>query len=161
MRIQKAHTERQQEIANSKVAGDKGGRFSKILEARRQESMPQYNVLAQGERPGLPEVAGKSAQVSSAPVSTDIERLASEIVDHISSHQARGACSVEIQFNSQVLAGLRVNVRSEQGSISVNFLTAAPSVAAVVQKNLGSLRAALEGKGVRVSNLAVVSRSTG
>jgi len=160
MRIQKAHTESYQEIVNSKGEAGKKDRFSMILEERRRESMPQFSLLAQGEGPELPVTTGQPGQIPGVPASTDIERLAAEIVDRISSHQTDSSRSVEIQFNSQTLEGLRVNVRSAQGSIAVSFLTPAARVAGLVQKNLGNLRSALESKGIRVSQF-VVSTLTG
>ncbi len=89
------------------------------------------------------------------PAPAIIDQLASEIVDHISSHQADGMRSVEIQFNSQTLEGLRVSVKSEQGSIAVNFQTPVARVAGLLQKNLGALRSALHTKGIRISQLAI------
>ena len=155
MRIQKTHPESHREIAQSKGEAGKSDRFSMILEERRRESMSQFNLLAQSESPELPMTTGQSGQISGVPASIDIERLASEIVDRISSHQVDGSRSVDIQFNSQTLEGLRVNVRSSQGSIAVSFLTPAPRVAGLVQKDLYRLRSALESKGIRVSQLAV------
>ncbi len=160
MRIQKTSPESRQEITNPKGNADKNDRFSKVLEGRRNESMPQFNLSGEGQGSELPPTIRQPESISSAPASTHMERLASEIVDHISSHEADGARSVEIQFNSQTLEGLRVSVQSQQGSIIVCFLTPVARVAGLVQKNLGSLRSALESKGIRVAQL-VVSRWTG
>jgi hypothetical protein len=154
MRIQKAHTECYQEIANSKGEAGKNDRFSKILEERRKESMPQFSLLG-GEGPELPVSTGHSEHISGLPLSTDVERLALEIVDRISSHQADGSRSVEIQFNSQILKGLLVDVRSLQGSVVVSFISPAQRLSDLVQKNLGTLRSALESKRVRVSRILV------
>ncbi|MBV8808612.1 MAG: flagellar hook-length control protein FliK [Acidobacteriaceae bacterium] len=160
MRIQKASPEGRQEITNAKGNADKNDRFSKILDERRKESMPQFNLPGEGQGSELPPTIRQPESISSAPASTDIERLASEIVDNISSHEAGGARSVEIQFNSQTLEGLRVSVQTLQGSITVSFLSPVSRVAGLVQRNLGSLRSALESKGIRVAQLAV-SRWTG
>jgi flagellar hook-length control protein FliK len=160
MRIQKTHTESPREIAQSKGEAGKSDRFSMILEERRKESMPQFNLLARGESPELSVATVQPGHFSGVPASTEVERLAAEIVDRIFSHQSDGSRSLDIQFNSQTLEGLRVNVRSSQGSIAVSFQTPVARVAGLVQKNLGSLRSALESKGVRVSRL-VVSTLTG
>lgn len=157
MRIQKTGTEGRHEITSSKVTADKADRFSKILEEKRKESAPQFNLLGEGQNSELPATTRQPESISNAPASADIDRLASEIVDHISSHQADGMRSVEIQFNSQTLEGLRVSVRGQQGSITIQFVTPVAQVAALLQKNLGNLRSALESKGIRVTQL-VVSR---
>lgn len=160
MRIQKTGTEGRHQIASSKVKTDKADRFSKILEEKRKESAPQFNLLAEGQSSGPPAATRQPESISSAPASTDIERLASEIVDRISSNQTDGMRSVEIQFNSQTLEGLRVSVRSQLGSIAINFFTPVARVASLLQKNLGNLRSALESKGIRAPRL-VVSGWTG
>lgn len=158
MRIHKTSTESHHEITSSKGKTDKGDRFSKILGVKRKESHPEFNLLAEDQSPGMPAATGQPESISGVRVSTDVERLAAEIVDHISSHQANGARSVEIQFNSQTLEGLRVIVRSDRGAVAVSFLTPVARVAGLLQKNLENLRSALESKGVRVAHLAVNRR---
>lgn len=161
MRIQKTSTEGRHEITGAKAKTDKSDRFSKILEVRRKESMPQFDLPGENQSSAMPGAPSQPESISGAPVSTEMERLAAEIVDRISSHEANGARSVEIQFNSQTLEGLRVSIRtSEQGQVAINFLTPVARVAGLVQKNLGSLRSALESKGIRVTQL-VVSRWAG
>jgi flagellar hook-length control protein FliK len=156
VRIQKANTESRQGIASSKGIREKGNdHFAKILEERRKASMPQFN-LQPGDQTMEPQPAAKQPEsVSRAVQSPDIEQLASEIVDHIASHQTDGARFVEIQFTSHTLDGLRVSVKSEQGSIAVNFQTPVARIAVLLQRRLGTLRSALEAKGIRVSQLAV------
>lgn len=161
MRVHKTGTEGGHEIAGAKARTDKTDRFSKILEVRRKESMPQFDLPGEAQGSSIPVAARQPESIAGAPASTDVERLAAEILDHISAQQANGARSVEIQFNSHILEGLRVSVRStEQGQVAINFLTPVARVAGLVQKNLGSLRSALQGKGIQVTQLAV-SRSAG
>ena len=155
MRVQKPGTEGRHEITGPKAKTNQADRFSKLLEEKRKESGPQFNLLPERQSSELPAPTGQSESISSAPASTDISRLASEIVDHISSHEANGIRSVEIQFNSQTLEGLRVSLRNQQGSITINFLTPVARVAVLVQNNLENLRTTLEGKGIRVTRLAV------
>jgi len=154
MRIHKPGLDAHDRLAGSKGKPDKADAFSKILAQKRTESIAAMNVL--GENPNSELPAPHSENVATAPASLDIERLASEIVDHISSHQAAGTKSVDIQFNSQTLEGLRVTIQSQQGSIAINFLTPVTRIASVVQKNLATLRTALENKGVPVSEVRVV-----
>jgi flagellar hook-length control protein FliK len=161
MRVQKTSAEGRHEISGPKARTDKNDRFSKMLERSRGESGPQFSLAGENQSSAMRDVTPQPASISSAPASIDVEHLAAEIVDHISSHQSSGARSVEIQFNSQTLQGLRVSLRStEQGQVAINFLTTVPQVAGLVQKNLGSLRVALESKGIRVTQL-VVSRRPG
>ena len=155
MRIQKAHPEGRHNIANSKEHADKGDHFAKILDEKRKESMPQFNLLPGHQNFELPPAAHHTESVSTAAAPADIERLASEIVDHISTHQANGIHSVEIQFNSQILQGLRVSVRIQQGSMHLTFLTPVTRVGGLLQRNLGTLRSALESKGIRIGQLTV------
>jgi flagellar hook-length control protein FliK len=161
MTIHKTGMEGHHEITSSKGKTDKSDRFSKILEVRRKESMPQFDLPGENQSSAMPASARQPESICGAPILADMERLAAEIVDHITSHQANGAGSVEIQFNSQTLEGLRVNVRStEQGQVAINFQTPVARVAGLVQKNLADLRSALESKGIRVTQL-VISRWTG
>ncbi|HEX4772162.1 MAG TPA: flagellar hook-length control protein FliK [Bryobacteraceae bacterium] len=159
MRVQKTSTEGRHEISAVKAKTEKSDRFSKILERSRGESGPQFNLAGENQSSAMRDVTPQSERIFTAPASADLERLAAEIVDHISSHRSNGARSVEIQFNSQTLQGLRVSLRStEQGQVAINFLTPVPRVAGLVQKNLGSLRLALESKGIRVTQLEVSRR---
>jgi flagellar hook-length control protein FliK len=161
MRVQKTSVEGRHEISGIKARADKNDRFSKILEGSRGQSGPPFNLAGENQSAAMSGVTRQPESISSAPASTDLERLAAEIVDHISSHQSSGARSVEIQFNSETLQGLRVSLRStDQGQVAINFLTPVPRVAGLVQKNLGSLRLALESKGIRVTQV-VVSRRPG
>ncbi len=161
MRIHKTSMEGRHEITGVKAKTNKSDRFAKILEVRRKDSMPQFDLPGENQSSTMPGPTSRPESISGAPVSTEIEPLATEIVGHISSHEANGARSVEIQFNSQTLEGLRVSVRStEQGQVAINFSTPVPRVAGLLQKNLGSLRSALENKGIRVTKL-VVSRWAG
>lgn len=161
MRIHKTGTESHHELTSSKAKTDKSDRFSQFLAVRRKESMPQFDLPGENQSSPTPAAARQPESISGAPVLDEVGRLAAEIVDHITTHQANGVRSVEIQFNSQTLEGLRVSVRSVgQAQVAINFQTPVPRVAVSVQKNLEDLRSALEGKGIRVAQL-IVSRSGG
>lgn len=160
MRIHKTSAEGRHELTTSKSGAEKSGRFSKILEERRKDSSPQFNLLSQNQSYETPAATRQPESVYGAQTPVDVQRLASEIVDHISSRQTDSGHLVEIQFNSQTLEALRVSVRSDQGQVAINFLTPVPRIAGLVQQNLDALRGALEDKGIRVSQL-VVSRWSG
>ena len=160
MRIQKTGTEGRHEITSTKGKTDKSDRFSKILEVKRKESLPQFDLLGDNRNTVAADVTHQPESVSGTPAPLDVHRLASEIVDHISAHQTSAGRVVEIQFNSQTLEGLRVSVRGEQGQVAINFQTPVGRVAALVQNNLASLRSALENKGIQVSQL-IVSKWSG
>lgn len=160
MKIQKTGGESHREITSPKGNAEKRDRFSKILEAKRREPSPHFNLLTENENFGLSEATRQPEIVASITPSLDIERLATEIVDHISSRQMNGPRSVEIQFNSKTLEGLRVSVHSEGGLVAIGFVAPSTRVAGLVQKELGALRSALESKGVRIAQL-VLSRQAG
>lgn len=156
MRIQKPGTYARSEITDAKGKSEKSGRFAKALEVKRKESTPQFDLPGENHNFVTQTPTSQPESVSGAPALTEMERLATEIVGKISSHETNGVRSVDIQFNSQVLDGLRVTLRSiGQGQVAVHFATPQARVASLIQKNLGSLRAALEGKGIQVTQFAV------
>jgi len=161
MRILKPNTAGSQEIAGklqSKV--QKTDRFSKVLDKKRKESLPESTRFAEGqEQRAASADASQTDNISSAPAALNIEQLANEIVDHISCNQTANARTVEIQFNSQTLHGLRVGVQSQGGEISVDLLTSVTGVAELLNNNLGNLRSALEIRGIRVAHLRVSRRA--
>lgn len=165
MKISKAHTEKTQPSGEAKSKSGKRGRqvsgerFAKILESKRREAMPPLDVFAQPQHPELSKAASenKTEHVSYTPAKPpEIEQLASEIVERISVHRTGGAPVIDIQFNAKTLAGLQVQVRSDQGAVAVNFLAPAPRIAKLLDNNLGKLRSALEEKGVRLAKIAVI-----
>jgi flagellar hook-length control protein FliK len=156
MRIQRSSTDTRSEVAGAKGKSEGSGRFARALEVKRKESAAQFDLPGENHDLVTQTAASQTENISAAPAPTEMERLAGEIVDRISSHETNGARSVDIQFNSQVFDGLRVTLRStEQGQVAIYFATPLMRVASVVQKNLGSLRAALERKGIRVTQLVV------
>jgi flagellar hook-length control protein FliK len=160
MRVQKTGAQARHEVAGAKPGTQKSDRFSRVLQIKREESAPKFNLTGDNQSSVANTVTRQPENISSIPASADLERLATEIVDHISSHHSDGTPSLEIQFNSQTLEGMRVNVRrTEQGQVAIHFLTPVPRVAALVQKNLSSLRSALESKGMRIAQLQVNRRA--
>ena len=160
MRIQKPSTDARSEVTSGKGKAEGSGRFAKALAIKRKESTPQFELPGEDHNFVTQTSANQTENISGAPASTEMERLASEIVDKISSRETNGVRSIDIQFNSQVFDGLRVTLRrTEQGLIAVHFATPQGRVASLVQKNLGSLRAALESKGLRVTQLVVSGRA--
>jgi flagellar hook-length control protein FliK len=160
MKVSNSGSARTQESAKPARGVEKNGRFSQFLDEKRKATPLQSNSSGEPQpQSPLPFITGKSDTISSTPAASNIEHLATEIVDHISSREANGAQVVEIQFNSKTLDGLRVDVRSQQGLVSVNFSTSAPHVTDLLNDNIGSLRSALETKGVRVARLRVIRRT--
>lgn len=160
MRIHKTSTEGRHDAASSKGKVDNSDRFSRMLEVRRKESMPRFDLPGENQSSVMAGGTQEPESISIAAAPADIQQLAAEIVDQILSHQANGVRSVEIHFNSQTLEALRVSLRStEHGQVAINFVTPVAQVAGLLQKNLRYLRSALEGKGIRVTQIVVGRRA--
>ncbi len=160
MRIQKPAMDSRTEAAKPVAESEKNGRFSKILEEKRGESqLDNHFPTPNPEWNQLQSTSAKPQQVAGGGDAARVDQLASEIVSSVAAHEKDGVHSVEIQFNSNVLDGLRVQVQSERGVVSINFIAATPQVSRFLNSNLATLRGALENRGVQITQLAVNRRN--
>lgn len=105
------------------------------------------NSLAQGTQP--------SPKVSSAqPVSPKqpIQALVQEIWHTVS---AQGQEQVDIQLNSKVFDGLRIQIVRQPGAFDVRFQSASDGVAQLLAQNVGALTQSLAAHGVPVGQIRV------
>ena len=159
--------------ADSKPSGSKS--FSKVLEQKGKESAEGSPGGAAGlKRPrtgdpneqlaalaGLPipvplEFAGPSgpqaATHAGPPETALIQNLVSEI---LVSATPEGGKSVEVQFNSKTLAGLKVQITGTGDHLSIRFSTSSQSVSQLLSRNIGQLSQALEAKGLQIAPIQI------
>jgi flagellar hook-length control protein FliK len=66
-----------------------------------------------------------------------------------------GPQSVEVQFNSTTLEGLKVRVTSTDGDTTIRFSTSSQSVSQLISRNADQLSQALEAKGIQAGPIQV------
>jgi flagellar hook-length control protein FliK len=104
-----------------------------------------------------PADAGKIAQPGSA-AAAQIDKLTTEIGHQIDIfRQEGGAQAVNITFDSRTLEGLQVQIRQQDGELTIRFITQSDNVSKLLGRHTGELREALAGKGVRIGNIAITS----
>ena len=160
MKIVKAGDGSDQQTPKPTGKTGKGSSFAKKLEAKRK--VPPTPVTGGNAMGGAQTslLATAKAETNASATPSSIQHLANEIVDHMHSQTVGDVKQVDIQFKSQTLAGLGVQVQSVRGVVSVNFVTQVDSVASLLNRNLDGLRSVLESKGVRVSGLGVSGPGT-
>jgi flagellar hook-length control protein FliK len=73
--------------------------------------------------------------------------------------EPRGRQTVDVQFNSTTLDGLRVRISREDDKIAIRFLTASASVSDLLSRNAAQLSEALQAKGLHVVPIQVELRA--
>jgi len=69
--------------------------------------------------------------------------------------EPRGRQTVDVQFNSTTLDGLRVRISREEDKIAIRFLTASAAVSDLLSRNADQLSEALQAKGLHVVPIQV------
>ncbi len=69
--------------------------------------------------------------------------------------QPNGKQSVELQFNSKTLDGLRVKITQDQDQIAIRFSAASASVSELISRNVDQLSDALHRKGLQLAPIQV------
>jgi flagellar hook-length control protein FliK len=141
--------------------GRDNDRFARLLDSKRHDelnsSSQQHSDAA--DIPGqFPLEASSATQTGDSAVvqpAVDIQRLVDEIVQQISRQNAGSAQNIEIQFQSTVLNGLRVQLQSQGTGLSVNFYTHSEEVGAALKGHFDELSKALKSKGFRPERLNV------
>jgi Flagellar hook-length control protein FliK len=137
-------------------AGKDNDRFAKLLNAKRHEELDsqhhsEADVPWTMEAPP-PAEAGDAAAIQPA---VDVQRLVDEIVQQISRENAGSTSNIEIQFQSAVLNGLRVQLQSQGAGVVVNFYTQSEEVGAALRGHFDELSRMLKSKGFRPERLTV------
>jgi flagellar hook-length control protein FliK len=97
-----------------------------------------------------PEAGGAASQTEGAHAS--VAALASEIVEQIRVEIAPGdITSIEIDFNSKTLEGLKVRIESKDGKLGVHFTPPSEKVATLLSQNLATLSQNLTNQGYQLS----------
>jgi flagellar hook-length control protein FliK len=105
--------------------------------------------------PSTPADPGKIAQPgASAP--PEMEKLITEMGHQIDIFKQGGrAQAVNITFNSKTLEGLHVQIRQQDGELSIRFVTQSDNVSKLISSHTEELREGLTSKGVRIRNIAI------
>jgi len=144
--------------------GRDNDRFQKLLDSKRHEelnssSQHHSDAAPQGDIPGpSPLEAASGIETGDSAVvqpAVDIQRLAEEIVQQISRQNAGLGQDVEIQFQSTVLNGLRVQLHSQGTGLSVNFYTHSEEVGAALKGHFDELSRTLKSRGFHPERLSV------
>ena len=144
--------------------GRDNDRFARLLDSKRHDelnssSQHHSDAALEGDIPGQFSFEASSATQpgDSAVVqpAVDIQRLVDEIVQQISRQNAGLSQNIEIQFQSTVLNGLRVQLQSQDTGLSVNFYTHSEEVGAALKGHFDELSKTLKSKGFRPERLNV------
>lgn len=167
------------------VESPAGKTFSKVLENRRGKEKRS----ARSERPEAQEInlsasrgkledgaviakvlplSGSSlnqtgdatSKISSSqpvPLNEPIQALAKEIWHGVN---AQGKEQVDIQLNSKVFDGLRIQIVRDSDRLNIRFDSASDAVAQLLNRNVGALTESLAAHGVRVGHIRVGEAET-
>jgi len=139
-------------------------RFARLLDSKRHDelnsnSQHHSDAALQADLPWQSLVeAPPPTQTDDAAMlqpAVDIQRLVDEIVQQISQQNASLSQNIEIQFQSTVLNGLRVQLQSQGTGLLVNFYTQSEAVGAALQGHFDELSRTLTSKGFHPERLSV------
>jgi flagellar hook-length control protein FliK len=137
--------------ATNAKPGVKAKDFAKLLKGEGEESatMPLPPMpLQQGFSPVMEDHA---AQPASA-----ISPLIREIVQEIQVVTGpKGEQSVDVQFDSRTMQGLKVRISKVDEKVSIQFSCSDDAGARVLMKNLDQLSQALQAKGIPVASIRI------
>jgi flagellar hook-length control protein FliK len=95
-----------------------------------------------------------------AITNTQIQNISREIVSEIRSAMNKdGSRTVDIQFDSRTLEGLKVHITEQEGNLSIQFATNSEQVAALLTDHKADLTNALAADGFTVSNISTSVQS--
>lgn len=148
-------------------AGNKkdGQDFHQKSAATNAGSTPVVPLVADNSVPRLPQspasgASGKIAQPSTNTAS-QIEKLCTELTHQIDVVKKGGVTEgVNITFDSKALEGLQVQIRQENGEMSIHFVTQSDTVSKLLSRNVGELKESLANKGVKVQNISISNAQT-
>jgi flagellar hook-length control protein FliK len=103
---------------------------------------------------------GKIAQqATNAP--HQIEKLSSELAHQIDVVKSGGVTEgVNITFDSKALEGLQVQIRQENGEMSIRFVTQSDNVSKLLSQNIAEFKESLAAKGVKVQKISIANAQT-
>jgi len=126
---------------------------------RSQEDAVIATLLPLSGRP-LDQSGDAASKVSSAqPVSLKepIQALAKEIWHGVN---AQGQEQIDIQLNSKVFDGLKIQIVRDSDRLNIRFEGASDTVAQLLNRNVGALTESLAAHGVRVGHIRVGEAET-
>jgi Flagellar hook-length control protein FliK len=97
---------------------------------------------------------------SAKEVATDpyIEKLIAELQSQIDVVKVDGKTQgINITFDSKALEGLQVQIRQQEGELSIRFVTQSPNLSKLISRHTDSLRESLDSRGTRVRNISISS----
>jgi flagellar hook-length control protein FliK len=98
------------------------------------------------------EATSKTQAAQPATLKEPIQALAREIWHGVN---AQGREQVDIQLNSKVLDGLRIQIVRDSDRLNIRFEGASEGVAQLLNRNVGALTESLAAHGVRVGSIRV------
>ena len=116
------------------------------LNSRENSALPVSSLTQAGE--------SESKVTSAQPVSPkqSIQALVQEISHSVN---ARGLEQVDIQLNSKVFDGLKIQIVRQPGAFDIRFESASDVVAQLLARNVGALSQSLAAQGVPVGQIRV------
>jgi flagellar hook-length control protein FliK len=122
-------------------------------------------LAADSSMPRLPQpsASGESAKIAqpSTSATPQIEGLSTELAHQIDVVKKDGVTEgVNITFDSKALEGLQVQIRQENGEMSIRFVTQSDTVSKLLSRNVGELKESLANKGVKVQNISISNAQT-
>jgi flagellar hook-length control protein FliK len=125
-------------------------------------SLPLRNGGENSSTPPTPQEAQRSSKSGGSASSSQIHSLASEMSHHIEVFKQDGLTKgVNLTFDSKTLEGLQVQIRQQDGKMTIRFVTQSDSIAKLLSRHTDGLRDGLTSKGVSISNIAIARGGTG
>jgi flagellar hook-length control protein FliK len=171
MRISQQQNSRGQSTSGSKPPAEAWS-FDRVLrfKAERSERAPRKNsakdeaeLVTAPVWPGMTAIGAPSqdsaqarADLSASARGIEIEKLAVEIVQEISSTKSADGCQrVDIHFDSKILGGLVVRISEQDNSLSIAFLAQSERVATLLSEALPELAERLKHAGIAIDHIGI------
>lgn len=142
-------------VLAKKQEGRQEGASSKGVLGGRKEDMAALatppQVPSEFAQHLKPEAIASKQTVEIPP---QLQQLVHEISVVAGKHQAH------IEMNSNVLKGLQVHIESQNGAVSIQFLTTSPAITTLLANNMSLLSKGLEVRGVNVSDIRIDNTET-
>src|SRR5262245_40059467 len=144
--------------------------FSKVLEGRRskdrssrksempgEENASRVDDVTVGALPiaSLSQTAEAHSEVSSAQAASRKQPIQALVQEISHSLNAQGLEQVDIQLNSKVFDGLKIQIVRQPGNFDIRFESASDVVAQLLARNVGALSQSLAAHGVPVGRIRV------
>ena len=165
----RAQGERFAKLIEREKNGDNGGgvraglngaqdaKLNPALDVRKSLLIAGPNAVSSQSVALADEVQSSSSGTAAPP---ELETLAEELGARLELvNQAGTARDLNLTFESQAFAGLRVHLQQAAGEVGIRFMTNSPSISGLLRQHAGTLRETLAQKGVKVRAVTVAGFS--